>query len=522
MEISILIVDDDRLVTEKLEKTVHFERLGISNVLTASNIRQAMKLLEEMPIQILLSDIEMPQGSGLELLEWIRQRQLPVECIFLSSYAYFSYAQKAMQLNSSEYLVKPVTTEELEIALQRSIKRVEEKEGNHGGENRNLNLWETFLLAQNSRRETEAKKELCRIYGDGNFSLNFIRIFPDRDHNGKKDAVRFQILVSSHVRKVLEGGQTEALIRVDACEWMLIWKEPVGVSVKEKKQELSRCLQRVIGQPVCIYAGSVGEVEVLHRSLEHLEQMEMEAVPGDNPVLWEENWLKQESLEAADRLLNENWFARLERSKDFMQIQQEILEYTDVCSGESILQVQTLKELHKNIMGLIERHLGERGQVFESIFEMQEFESYERDAYRTIEGWRAFIRFLFEKLEGNQKSDCRQESVADCLKRYIEENLKEDLSRKTLAAQVYLSEDYISRIFMNAAGMSITSYIASRRMDRARKYLEETALPVSKIAMEVGYSNFSYFSKTFRDLTGVTPNEYRMRKAKERTTVSVR
>ena len=517
MEISMLIVDDDRLVTEKLEKTVHFERLGISNVLTASNIRQAMKLLEEMPIQILLSDIEMPQGSGLELLEWVRHKQLPVECIFLSSYAYFSYAQKAMQLNSSEYLVKPVTTEELEIALQRSIKRVEEKDGDHGGENRNLNLWETFLLAQNSRRQAEAEKELHRIYGDAYFSLNFIRIFPHRDHNGKKDAVRFQILVSSNVRKILERGQAEALIRVDACEWMLIVKEPSGVSVKEIKQELSRCLHRVIAQPVCIYAGSKGKVNELHPSLEHLERMESEAVPGDNPVLWEGDWLRQEYGEAADWLLDENWFAELERSSDFMHIQQGILERTDAYSWENILKVQTLKELHKKMMGLIERHLRERGQVLESIFEMQEFESYEKEAYRTIDGWRAFIRFLFEKLEGNQQSDCRQESVADCLKRYIEENLKEDLSRKTLAAQVYLSEDYISRIFMNAAGMSITSYIASRRMEKARKYLEETALPVSKIAMEVGYSNFSYFSKTFRDVTGVTPNEYRMRKAKERT-----
>lgn len=519
MEISMLIVDDDRLVTEKLEKTVHFERLGISNVLTASNIRQAMKLLEEMPIQILLSDIEMPQGSGLELLEWIRQKQLPVECMFLSSYAYFSYAQKAMQLNSSEYLVKPVTTEELEIALQRSIKRVEEKEGDHGGGNRNLNLWETFLLAQNSRRQTEAEKELRRIYGDADFSLNFIRIFPDRDHKGKKDAVRFQILVSSHVRKILEGGQAEALIRVDACEWMLIWKEPPGMSLQEKKQELCRCLQRVIAQPVCIYAGSVGTVGELHHSLEHLEQMEMEAVPGDNPVLREGDWLRQESRDAKACFPDENWFAELERSADFMHMQQEILEYTDTYSRENIMKVQMLQAFHKKTTGLIERHLRERGQVLESIFEMQEFESYEKDAYRTMEGWRAFIRFLFEKLEGNQKSDCRQESVVDCLKRYIEENLKEDLSRKTLAAQVYLSEDYISRIFMNAAGMSITSYIASRRMERARKYLEDTALPVSKIAMEVGYSNFSYFSKTFRDWAGVTPNEYRMRKAKERNTL---
>ena len=518
MEISILIVDDDRLVTEKVEKTVDFERLGISNVLTASNIRQAIKLLEEMPIQILLSDIEMPQGSGLELLEWIRQKQLPVECIFLSSYAYFSYAQKAMQLNSSEYLVKPVTTEELEIALQRSIKRVMEKAEDHGGENRNLTLWEMCLLSQNPRKHLEAEKELHRIYGNTAFSLNFIRIFPDRDHSGKKDAVRYQILVSSNVRKILDRGQAEALIRVDVCEWMLIWKEPRPFRMQEKKQELCRCLQRVLSQPVCIYAGNMGKVGELQSSLEHLEQMEMDTVPGDNPVLYEADWLKQESREAGAGvcLPADSWFAELEQSADFMHIQKEILDCTDTNAKDGILSVHTLKELHKKIMELTDRHLRERGQVLESIFDMQELETYEKEAYRTIESWRTFIRFLFEKLEGNQKCDRRQESVAECLKRYIEENLKADLSRKTLAAQVYLSEDYISRIFMNASGVSITSYIASRRMERARKYLVETGLPVSKIAMEVGYSNFSYFSKTFRDLTGVTPNEYRLRKAKER------
>ncbi len=77
-------------------------RIGIESVLTANNVRQAMKILEEAPVDILLSDIEMPQGSGLELLEWVRGRDLPVECVFLSSYAYFAYAQKAIQQLSFE------------------------------------------------------------------------------------------------------------------------------------------------------------------------------------------------------------------------------------------------------------------------------------------------------------------------------------------------------------------------------------------------------------------------------------
>ena len=84
MGISILIVDDDKLLVEKLEETVNWSGIGIDMVFTANNIRQAQKLLEEYPIEMLLCDIDMPQGNGLELLEWIRYKKLDIECTFLS------------------------------------------------------------------------------------------------------------------------------------------------------------------------------------------------------------------------------------------------------------------------------------------------------------------------------------------------------------------------------------------------------------------------------------------------------
>lgn len=63
MGISILIVDDDKLLVEKLEETVNWSGIGIDMVFTANNIRQAQKLLEEYPIEMLLCDIDMPQGN---------------------------------------------------------------------------------------------------------------------------------------------------------------------------------------------------------------------------------------------------------------------------------------------------------------------------------------------------------------------------------------------------------------------------------------------------------------------------
>lgn len=127
MEFSILIVDDDKLLADKLEETVQWEKIGISMVFTAYNIRQAQKLLEEFPIQFLLCDIDMPQGSGLELLEWIRSRQMEIECVFLSSYANFAYAQKALRLSAREYLLKPISNQAWKRFCQGLLRRQDGK-----------------------------------------------------------------------------------------------------------------------------------------------------------------------------------------------------------------------------------------------------------------------------------------------------------------------------------------------------------------------------------------------------------
>ena len=84
---------------------------------------------EEFPIQILLCDIDMPQGSGLELLEWLRNQEIQTECIFLSSYANFAYAQKALANLLPEYLLKPISNYELEQALEKVVLEITKIQG---------------------------------------------------------------------------------------------------------------------------------------------------------------------------------------------------------------------------------------------------------------------------------------------------------------------------------------------------------------------------------------------------------
>ena len=103
-----LLVDDDRFVVAALEKKINWEQLTITEVLTAFNIRQAQKIIEKNSIDICVCDIEMPGGSGLDLLSWVRESGKEIQFIFLTSYADFDYAKKAIELSSIDYQLKPI------------------------------------------------------------------------------------------------------------------------------------------------------------------------------------------------------------------------------------------------------------------------------------------------------------------------------------------------------------------------------------------------------------------------------
>lgn len=120
---NVLIVDDDRFVVKLLKEKVDWGNLGIEHVYTAHNIRQAKNVFIKQNIHLLISDIEMPYGSGLELLAWARQEGYTIQTIFLTNFADFHYAQKAIELQSFEYYLKPIEIDKLEFSILKAIKR---------------------------------------------------------------------------------------------------------------------------------------------------------------------------------------------------------------------------------------------------------------------------------------------------------------------------------------------------------------------------------------------------------------
>lgn len=120
---NVILVDDEEVAVNALRRRVDWKKYGLEEVFVAYSAQQAREAFQHHAIHVMISDIEMPNGSGLELFEWVKAYYPAVECIFVTCHPEFDYVRKALQLGSADYLLKPIDYEELNEILARLVER---------------------------------------------------------------------------------------------------------------------------------------------------------------------------------------------------------------------------------------------------------------------------------------------------------------------------------------------------------------------------------------------------------------
>lgn len=155
---NILLVDDEEIMLKILIKSIQWDVLGIKNVYIARNSYEAKKLIQEEVIDITLCDIEMPQESGLSLIEWIQGLYPEIINIILTGHADFNYARSAISLGVYRFLLKPISFEEVEKTIKKAIEKVEYE----------ILLSENHYL--NSTNQQPATVDVVKTYLEKNFN----------------------------------------------------------------------------------------------------------------------------------------------------------------------------------------------------------------------------------------------------------------------------------------------------------------------------------------------------------------
>lgn len=95
---------------------------------------------------------------------------------------------------------------------------------------------------------------------------------------------------------------------------------------------------------------------------------------------------------------------------------------------------------------------------------------------------------------------------------YVDENLTEQLTREDIAHNVHFHPAYLSRYFRKKTGLSLSEYILLKRIAFAKELLSGSEMKVGHIMSHLGYDNLSHFTRTFKRMTGCTPQQYRKNK----------
>ena len=123
----LMVVDDEYFAIQGILEGVNWDVLPYEDVLTAGSYTQAVEILSDSPVDVLLCDIEMPDESGLELVAWVNEHSPDTECVILSCHDEFDYARQAIALKCLDYVLKPVRYEALTQVLCRTAELVEKK-----------------------------------------------------------------------------------------------------------------------------------------------------------------------------------------------------------------------------------------------------------------------------------------------------------------------------------------------------------------------------------------------------------
>lgn len=516
MKYKIMIVDDEPIVCEGL-KLFSWEQYDCELVCEATDGVEALDLVEMVLPDIIISDIKMPEMSGIEFSKRVKQKYPDIEIILLTGYADFSYAQQALKIGICDYLLKPFSFEDIEKSLGTCLAIIEERQKTEAARQQisdQLNTMVPFLTKQvyqdlldgNITRDSD-KISICQIT-----PAKYIVFSTQSDVEGKES---YNLALYSLLSEAVAGMEREFYLAqgADVISCVLCFKEDrTDDFCIQAAIHFCQMFQRLVLERFG-FSISMG-ISLPDHDIFQLKQQRKQSIRALNYRYI----LGDSFLMLYSDIVNDDTQAILDLSIHRKEIQKCLLHH-DPHTIESIYQelIVSLANasngdfefIKKKILNLIFQTLhfsehaipGMYGDIpYAEIEVLMSSESLESFSFHALALLKSMVR---------KETPERGSSITDKVKSYIEDNLEKELSLDLLSSHLNYSTAYLSRLIKKYSGKTFMELLLECRMNQAKELLKNTDLKISRIANKVGYNDHSYFIQTFKKKAGVTPNEYR-------------
>ncbi len=494
----LLIVDDEAATRRGLSSFFDWGSIDCDVTATACDGAEAIEIIKSTPVDIVITDVKMPVTDGLELARYIYENHPQIAVIILTGYAEFEYARTAIRYNVSSFLLKPTPKDEIVAAVKEAQQRI----------------------IVSKRQDSIAKSELAFLKDQFLQELTYGSVSEDTDKRLEQFHISLDYYYIAAFR--LDGAPSELnqlkeliiqqksnsfCFRYNNLILSVYFYEELA-SVMENCQEIVRIPEQLYSMKVFVGVSSLhhGAAEFSTATFEAIHTLSLtfyspssiavfDAAEGriDN-ILSAEDTLSLYELENAIRQRDFQAVSAV-TSALFLKLKSNFVNENDAKSICSYIYYLTFRVLAKSGHALpSEEHLAQIGRATD-IFQLEDI----------IKRLLAFAR---EELTSSDReySGYVQQAIT-----YIREHPADELTLDDIAQHTHMNSSYLSRIFKKECGCSVTEYITTIRMEKAKELLETTNLLTYEIAEQIGVNEPSYFSMLFKKYAGLTPTEYRSR-----------
>ena len=536
MGIKVFLVEDEMVIRNGIVKSINWEKEGYRLVGEASDGELAYPMILKEKPDILLTDIKMPFMDGLELSRLVKQELPDTKILIFSGYDEFEYAKEAIRIGVTEYLLKPVSSEQLLEVMRRISKQIEQdreereilrqyqEDMKENVERERQNFFSHVIRGEVSIGEAVKNgKKYGMDLSAGFYSIIMFKIFSTPEEN----------IVSEHIWKICEKIETKVdeipyayYFQRGIDGWVFLLTAESKEQMEERQKNLCDCLAEIMKNERKVeYFGGIGKPVERIRNLgqsfrdaerifaerftrqsnQFLSGFEKMDVYKDDEFQIKDLGDVGKSREMIEKFLNNGTKEELEEFMDtyFIRMKEDKLQST-------LMRQYIIMDIYIVIMSFCEK-IDAVNHDYQQ--ETEKLKSTIQNM-NSVPEIRLYITYML-----NQAIELRdsisKKRYADIIKaaeKMISEHyMSEEISLNSVADSVGMSPSYFSSVFSKESGKTFVEFLTETRMEKAKELLMCSTLKTSEIGYEVGYKDPHYFSYIFKKTQGCSPKDYRAR-----------
>ncbi|HFK8646016.1 TPA: response regulator [Streptococcus pyogenes] len=479
----VLLVDDEYMILQGLTMIIDWQALGFEVVQTARSGKEALAYLTQYPVDVMISDVTMPGMTGLDLIEAAKTYHPQLQTLILSGYQEFSYVQKAMELETKGYLLKPVDKAELQAKMKQFKDWLDAQQAEsirqEAYHDSLLTLWLTDELSEKEFHQLSQDLPEHALTG---FTVLYVEC---SEWIEEMEAYFKQEEQPCYLKKEEDKKIYLAILLGRA-------QQAKAFTSNLQKQFSENIQQIILGETVDDWENVYESYNQVRQSLFYNSQMSQPTDKGNSKLEMPESRLQFFAFNKALMIGDEpTILAKLEAIFHEMKA----LNF----SPEDVKHVSFL--------------------LFSDIY--RQFPILDKMTYlsmvKTIHDSQSIDRILRELkkvLDVTNQNNSPEKRYSDLVSEtidFIRKEYHQELTLKAIADRLHVNGVYLGQCFKNETERSFTQYLNHVRIQKAQQLLLYTNQSINEIAYETGYNTNHYFIKMFKKLNGLSPKEFRDR-----------